>query len=376
MDYNQTLRKIKSTLLRAKVRNTFVVSTCNPFEVFIVSLQLRAVVYIKDESKSPGLNPGQNLVSSIPFPAKEDWKLVEVKLTSTNFDDRLWKEIISNLSQSSSQEFPYKSNKETLSETRIKTKPLQEEILTYLNLLKLFLLEKFPQPAVVKALHVASARGRLDKVEILIKQGAEVEEKDLIFGCLPLHLATANGHLNIVKMLLDHKANVDAQNQKGETALHFAATTGQLEIAKVLVEHGADPNACNKKRRTPLHFSAANGHQYFVVILLDNRANIIARDYKSKTPLHFASANGHLDIVKILLEKRAYIHAFDKKRKTPLHLASEEGNLEVVKILLDHGAKTHLKDSNGRTPKEVASANGHFEIGKMIDLQSLSKPMN
>eukprot|EP00961_Rhodomonas_salina_P073764 991105-Rhodomonas_salina.2 len=43
--------------------------------------------------------------------------------------------------------------------------------------------------------------------------------------------------------LIEAKADVNAQNQHGETPLHFAAMFGRLEILDALIEAGANVHA-------------------------------------------------------------------------------------------------------------------------------------
>ena len=46
------------------------------------------------------------------------------------------------------------------------------------------------------------------------------------------------GNLEVVKLFIEKGADVDAKNEKGETALMFA-TMGRAEVVHYLKEHGA-----------------------------------------------------------------------------------------------------------------------------------------
>ena len=90
----------------------------------------------------------------------------------------------------------------------------------------------------------AVERNEIDRVETLIKQGADIEQKHL--GWSPLMKAAEENHTDIVKLLLNKKADIDAKNKKGRTPLSFAAAPSQnREVAissiRELLRSGADP---------------------------------------------------------------------------------------------------------------------------------------
>ena len=57
-----------------------------------------------------------------------------------------------------------------------------------------------------------------------------------------LTLATLKKFYEIVLLLLQNGADVNAQDQYGETALVVSLEKGYKKIAKILLEYGADPN--------------------------------------------------------------------------------------------------------------------------------------
>ena len=59
---------------------------------------------------------------------------------------------------------------------------------------------------------------------------------------LLLIYAAWNGSTEVVKTLIEIGANINIQNDSGDTSLRLAARRGLTEIAKILVENGADMN--------------------------------------------------------------------------------------------------------------------------------------
>ncbi|KAM8945676.1 protein phosphatase 1 regulatory subunit 27 [Pelodytes ibericus] len=66
------------------------------------------------------------------------------------------------------------------------------------------------------ALHEAVLSGNLDCVKLLIKYGADIEQRDEN-GWTPLHMACSDGHPHIARYLLSLGACQDVVNSEGET---------------------------------------------------------------------------------------------------------------------------------------------------------------
>jgi len=83
-------------------------------------------------------------------------------------------------------------------------------------------------------LHVASATGKLDFVNLLVNdKKANVNIKDK-FGRTPIFLAARNGFLDCVKALLQNGANKDVVDRKGNTCLQYATEMGEWNVVKEL----------------------------------------------------------------------------------------------------------------------------------------------
>ncbi len=87
----------------------------------------------------------------------------------------------------------------------------------------------------------AVVRGRLDLVDALLVAGADPNGRSGSNGSTALMAASGiGGSIPIMERLLAAKADVNLQDQGGETALMRAAGVGNLEIARRLVAAGAD----------------------------------------------------------------------------------------------------------------------------------------
>ena len=82
--------------------------------------------------------------------------------------------------------------------------------------------------------------------------------------------ATCHGSLREVNLLIEHGANVDFQDQNGDTALHYAAHCCDRyseEIVSVLLTGGAS-HLCNNHGLTPLLAACNKGNTVMVEHLI------------------------------------------------------------------------------------------------------------
>ncbi|EGG13487.1 hypothetical protein DFA_11248 [Cavenderia fasciculata] len=90
--------------------------------------------------------------------------------------------------------------------------------------------------------------------QILIERGANVNEQNNN-GETPLHKAIFNNSVRLlmVYVLLKNNANVNLVNKKGESALHYAVRLGRIDVLKTLITAGADPTLISTaEKKTPL----------------------------------------------------------------------------------------------------------------------------
>ena len=90
----------------------------------------------------------------------------------------------------------------------------------------------------IKSLHWATQKGYSTIIEILLKNGANVNARDK-FKQTPLHLAILHGHSTIVEILLQNGANVNAKDRFKQTPLLLATQKGHSTIIEILLKNGA-----------------------------------------------------------------------------------------------------------------------------------------
>ena len=153
-------------------------------------------------------------------------------------------------------------------------------------------------------LHLASAEGKLEAVQFLLKQGVKpIPDR---WGGYGYFDAKNNNHKDIVK--------------------EYEKLDINYTQASHLVE---DPNGKTDK-----------------MAIYDDELAVIE--------LLFAAFENNVEGIRSLIAKGVPVHAGDYDSRTALHLAAAEGCLEVVEYLVSHGHPEFVRDRWGATPLDEA----------------------
>ncbi|XP_011496712.1 PREDICTED: ankyrin repeat domain-containing protein 27-like [Ceratosolen solmsi marchali] len=127
------------------------------------------------------------------------------------------------------------------------------------------------------ALHIASAAGCIEIIQVLLDAGAKVNTVTRSEGRTPLHLACLNDRAKVVKMLLECGAcNSDAKDNARDTPLHLSARAGNVRIVEMLVRHGANTRLRNLDGATALEeVERIRSDDIFMSLALSNIAKIL-----------------------------------------------------------------------------------------------------
>jgi ankyrin repeat protein len=231
----------------------------------------------------------------------------------------------------------------------------------------------------------------------------------------PLIIALTNGHFDVAGRLIDHGADLDMQDNVGQTALWAAVDAHTMpdsnrppptemddklsawDIVVKLVEKGAKVDVPLRQRvpyrtkidrgadgvlgagTTPLLRAAKTGDARVVSLLLEHGANAKATVGRGITSILLA-ANvgtsesdrtgrrktdaGAIETIKLLMKAGADINAVDGQGRTAAHGAALWGMTDVIKFLHENGVDLNRKDSRGLTPLQTALGQaGGFGFG-------------
>lgn len=219
----------------------------------------------------------------------------------------------------------------------------------------------------------AAGQGEEKQVELVLKQvekfSVDIDTQSK-WGKTALYLASAKGHLRIVELLLSAKADIEKADQEGRTPLMEAAWTNHLPVVQRLIAEGAKINAVRHDGWNALINAASYGCDTVVDFLLQHKPEINYQDKSGQTGLMQAAKGSNqktINCLQSLLEAKADPNLKDKEGKTALLLVAErKENIKKMELLLAAKAEIDVRDKNLHTPLLHACINGHVAQAKML----------
>jgi ankyrin repeat protein len=182
--------------------------------------------------------------------------------------------------------------------------------------------------------------GKAPDAEILLKRKPDLARATTPDGMTALQYAARSGHRDVVEILLRYHVDVNALDNRGQTALMEACHGGpwKFEPAEDIIQLLLDHNA-----QVDLIQAAATGRTDLIASILDRDGSVIdSIDAQGKTALFHAAHNNRLAAVKLLVERGADLNRSDAVGTAALHRTSWQCSDELIQYLIDHGADAHL----------------------------------
>ena len=250
-----------------------------------------------------------------------------------------------------------------------------------------------------------SARaGLTGNVKRLLSLGKASAKDTTIFGTTLLHSASKSGNMELVRLLIQEGADVNAQDEDGESPLHGAmARSDNYNVARTLIENGADLSSKAVDGKTPFHniFNNTISHvlmrdEWLENILPDSEAmsithflawsskstpeifqhghlyddaDLLSADNFGRTCLHFAASRGNLRVLSYLVRRVSSedVEKRDTQGRTPFHYAAESSRAAgVIDTLVGSGCNIYAVDDAGRTALHWAARWNNFEAVKKL----------
>ena len=231
-----------------------------------------------------------------------------------------------------------------------------------------------------------------------------------------LHCACMNGHYDIVCLLLSKGAEVNPQDEDGNTPAHLCIEAKvDLKILEALIAHGSVISIFNNDHMNLLCLAAQNGRPDVLAFLLSkdptgeyrsmrarNRNTLVlsalASEYKrlemtqlagdaislseclagnedGETGLHVATKINDVEHMRYFLDK-GNLNEQTNNGSTALHLAITDGGTEAAELLLDRGASICIATYDGDTPLHLAAFQYPGDLEAMLSAQGIETIIN
>lgn len=190
------------------------------------------------------------------------------------------------------------------------------------------------------ALMIATARGDIDCMAILIRNGADVDaqSKQLNKGNTALIESINYGFWDCAELLIAAGANLDLQGTQGDTALHLLCSKsmrlnwetddGSELILTRLLTAGANPNIENSFGITALTQAALNVDVQLMILLLDAQGDMNCGSFNGKTVAELIDGS-KLNNSKYQLLREA-IESYFENREIQSCICTENSMAEAV----------------------------------------------
>ncbi|KAL8537050.1 hypothetical protein ACS0TY_012291 [Phlomoides rotata] len=143
------------------------------------------------------------------------------------------------------------------------------------------------------ALHLASSKGNLDCVILLLDYGANPNMKDSE-GTVPLWDAILGKHEGVIKLLSENGANLSS-GDVGDYAC-FAAEQNNIELLQEIVKFGGDVTLLSSAGITALHQAISEENVEICKFLIEHGADSDKADAHGWTPRALANHQGNEEI--------------------------------------------------------------------------------
>lgn len=246
-------------------------------------------------------------------------------------------------------------------------------------------------------LHHAVRLGNYKIVELLVSFGSNINQEAFDKNTPIFFICNAIGKLDenkenidkiykIVKLLSSKKADLNYSNKNGYTTLSWFLLNSEnlttiSSILDIFIDNGCDINFASPNSTLLIHLIKKNSNKDKLIInkiklLLAKGAKI--NQYSYGTALTEAVNENNIDIVKFLVSKGADVNSTDSCDRSSLIIAIERNNLDMVKFLISNKANIYFKDISKKDCLMIALEKKNKEIinlflNKNIDINYTDK---
>ena len=226
-----------------------------------------------------------------------------------------------------------------------------------------------PEESPTSVLCVSMQKANLDKIELLLRSGANANFVDdhgysvLLKACYSVSYRSDRDNEAIIKMLLDQGAREAPPTQYGESPVSVLSNQGNFDLLKLLLERGFDREKLNW---TPLFEAIAFEDYPTVKNALSTTEDMEHRDSWDRTPFLLAAYSGRLDVVQLLASSGCRVDATGRCGATALEYSIRSDSVNVCHWLIENGSDVNANNEFGYDALASAVDVGSVQCAKRL----------
>lgn len=188
---------------------------------------------------------------------------------------------------------------------------------------------------------------------------------------------------------LDRGANVNARDEKDETALLWSAKNGQEQMVKMLLARKASPDAPDADGATALIHASMKGFVAMASAIIDAGADIMLEDRHGKKALDYAISTAEPELVElfhkpmktiiariptsdlahVLRASKVELDRVDQSTGQTMltWAAGAKGQEHLARAFLEAGASPSATNGAGKTAIEIARETNNVPVLSMLE---------
>lgn len=195
-------------------------------------------------------------------------------------------------------------------------------------------------------IHNAVHKAGIDCFRYLLAQGADINAQNNN-GDTALLCSVRQDNIPAIKYLLEQGACSSLKDSSGQNALHISVKNRSMESVKWLVQSGMYLNSKDKNGNTALALSLSDEEDISIpTYLISKNANLKAQNDKGETALMLSIKKGYRTTAVNLISKDANLDAINQHGDTALALAVKYADLSLVQFLIKHNANIETTGNN------------------------------
>ncbi|XP_064156928.1 E3 ubiquitin-protein ligase MIB2 isoform X4 [Anguilla rostrata] len=205
-------------------------------------------------------------------------------------------------------------------------------------------------------LHHAALKGNklaMEKILARARQLVDVKKED---GFSALHLAALNNHRDVAEILIkEGRCDVNIRNNRNQTPLQLAVTQGHAELVQLLVSEGADVNVEDEDGDTAMHVALGRQQLAATMATTEGEGSSLYARLNGSGLLGNTELNVGAAIACFLAQEGADINYANHKGKSPLDLVTDSAVMQLIKNFSEKHRSQQLQGITSGTGSSSAS---------------------